>query len=140
MSDRNMTLGEFANSFPSQMLGAVERLAERLEVEAGDAIEAELDSLTPVLTGELARSRERRTSKSGLRLGWSAVSAIPIDIGRRKSKPFRRKLRNGQLSKSMTRMLGSDAAPEGMTRPAVRVLRSKWDEIVASVGEELEKA
>jgi len=125
---------DFAATFPPEMKEKVEQLKTRLETEAADEVEANI-----VAPGSLKGSLTRITGKSGIRLGWSALHAKFIDIGRVKSKPYSMKLKSGGKSKLFSRTLGSEEVPEGMTGPAVKKMESKWDGIVTSAGEVMSK-
>lgn len=126
-----LKLASFADQFPAQMKERVEELASKLEKETAD----KLDSLIelPARTGALRASKQLKSSQAGMRLGWTAVHAIPIDLGRRRSKQYRRTLPSGKKTRPFSRLLGSDKLPEGFTAPALRLLREGWDEIVQDV-------
>lgn len=130
-----LRLSTFADRFPAEMKERVEKLAAELV----DATADELESLVqePEATGALRSSRSREESKKGLRLGWTSPAAIGIDVGRIQSKTYRRTLPSGSKSKPYSRMLGSTKAPEGFTKPAIAALRLGWEQVLASVGQEL---
>lgn len=131
-----LPLAAFADRFPAHMKEWVEKLATDLEKAAGDKLEGELQE--PVGdypgSGKLRASRTISIGKSGLRLGWTAVHSVFIDIGRIRSKQFTRKLKSGGRSKPHSRLLGSDKAQEGFTRPAIAKLRQGWDAVVQAAG------
>lgn len=127
-----LPLASFADQFPEQMREEMERLANDLEKAAAAKLDTLLDE--PVLTGALRASRTLTPSKKGLRLGWTAVHSRFIDMGRKRSKQYRRKLPSGKSSRPFSRLLGSDKATEGFTQPAIKGLRLAWDEIVTTAG------
>lgn len=131
-----LPLASFADQFPHHMKERVEKLATDLEKAAADKLESDLSE--PVASGALRSSRSIKAGKKGLRLGWTAVHSVFIDVGRIKSKQFTRKLKRGGRSRPYSRILGSDKAPEGFTRPAIAHLRQGWDEIVEQAGKALE--
>lgn len=135
-----LRLSSFADRFPAEMRErlekAVDNLVEKTAEELGDMADE------PISTGALRASRKlvnNETKRGGLRLGWEAMSAIGIDVGRIRSKPYRRKLSSGKKTKFFTRMLGSEQAPEGFTKPARVGLRLHWEEIVAEASEEFKR-
>jgi len=129
-----LPLASFADQFPISMKEEVEKLAAGLEKAAADKLDSLLDE--PVLTGALRASRTLSPSNKGLRLGWTEVHARFIDMGRKRSKQYRRKLPSGKSSKPFSRLLGSDKASDGFTQPAIKGLRLAWDEVVKTAGGE----
>lgn len=126
-----LKLASFADRFPAHMKERMEELASKLEKETADKLDSLID--VPVRTGALRASKQLKSSQAGMRLGWTAVHAIPIDMGRRKSKQYRRTLPGGKKTRPFSRLLGSDKLPEGFTMPALRLLRADWDSIVQDV-------
>jgi hypothetical protein len=126
-----LKLASFADQFPAHMKERVEELASKLEKETADKLDALIE--LPARTGALRASKQLKSSQAGMRLGWTAVHAIPIDMGRRRSKQYRRTLPSGKKTRPFSRLLGSDRLPEGFTAPALRLLREGWDEIVQDV-------
>lgn len=129
-----LRLASFADTFPERMRKEVEDIATRLEKEAGKKLDALLDE--PVGTGALRASRTLQEGKQGLRLGWTEVHSIFIDMGRKQSKQYRRTLPSGKKTRPFSRLLGSDKAKEGFTQPAIKGLRLAWDEVVVAAGGE----
>jgi hypothetical protein len=130
-----LPLSSFADRFPAEMKQKVEKLAEELVAKAASELEGLIHE--PEATGALRQSRKLIAGKNGaLRLGWTSPAAIGIDVGRIQSKTYRRELASGKKSKPFSRLLGSESAKEGFTRPAVEGLRLGWDRIVAEVSQE----
>lgn len=126
------TLRAFAESFPGEMQKKVVELGIQLERVTVNTLASYIDE--PVLTGKLKGSRTISASDSkGASIGWTAVQSIFIDIGRVRSKMFTKRTMHGK-SKPFTRMLGSDALPEGFTQPALTRLRSNWATVVELAG------
>ena len=134
MSGGRLPLASFADQFPVRMKEEVEKLTVNLEKAAADKLDSLLDE--PVLTGALRASRTLAPSSKGLRLGWTEVHSRFIDMGRKRSKQYRRKLPSGKSSRPFSRLLGSDKAKEGFTQPAIKGLRLAWDEVVKTAGGE----
>jgi hypothetical protein len=130
----SLRLASFADTFPEKMRKEVENLAANLEKEAGKKLDSLLDE--PVATGALRASRTLQEGKQGLRLGWTEVHSVFIDMGRKQSKQYRRKLPSGKSSRPFSRLLGSDKVKDGFTQPAIKGLRLAWDEVVTAAGGE----
>lgn len=130
----NTKLASFADSFPIEAKDRVEKLASDIEKVTA----RKLDSLInePVSTGTLRSSKSLKSTGKGLILGWESVRAVPIDMGRVKSKTYRRTLRSGKKTQPFSRLLGSDKAPEGFTQPAIKLLKASWNETVESAGKD----
>lgn len=126
-----LRLSTFADRFPAEMQSRVEKLAESLVSATAKELESLIEE--PVTTGGLKASRSLEETKKGMRLGWTAPGAIGVDVGRIKSKTYRRTLKGGRKSRPFSRMLGSEKAPEGFTQPAIRKLRLGWEQIVADL-------
>lgn len=129
-----LKLASFADQFPSAMKEKVEKLATSIEQKAADAISSSL--VEPVDVGRLKRSRGAKSTTRGISIGYTEVHAIPIDIGRVKSKMYRRTLKSGKKTVAFSRMLGSASRPEGMTRPALKEFRAVWESVVEDAGKD----
>jgi hypothetical protein len=134
MSTTPLRLSAFADRFPTEMKERVEKLAEALVAKTAAELESLVDE--PEATGTLRASRGLVEGGKGLRLGWTAESAIGVDVGRIQSKSYRRTLKSGAKSRPYSRMLGSEKRPEGFTKPALAQLRLDWDRIVSEAGQE----
>lgn len=135
MSTSRLRLSSFADQFPAEMRDEIEKTVEALIEKTGSALDELIDE--PVATGTLRASRQLTESKGGLRMGWTAPSAVGVDIGRIKSKTYRRTLPSGKKTRPFSRMLGSEKRPEGFTQPALEGLKSRWEQVAAEAGEEL---
>lgn len=135
-----LRLSSFADRFPAEIRDRVEKLAQDLIAKTASELESLLDE--PVATGALRASRqlvESGSKKGGLRLGYTAPHAIGVDVGRIKSKSYRRTLPSGKKTRPFSRMLGSEKRPEGFTQPALKGLESRWEGIAAEVSEEFRR-
>lgn len=135
----SLRLSSFADSFPAEFRDRIEKLAQDLIAKTGSELDSLIDE--PVTTGALRASRQliESGSKGGLRLGWTAPSAIGVDVGRIKSKTYRRKLPSGKMTRPFSRLLGSEKRREGFTQPALTALKSRWEQIAAEAGEEFKR-
>lgn len=129
-----LKLASFAERFPAEMAPKVEKLMNDLEQAAANKLNSLI--VEPVDVGTLKQSRGTKANGKGVSIGYTAVHAITVDIGRIKSKTYRRTLRSGKKSKLFSRMLGSAKVPEGMTQPAIRKLKAVWDEVAESAGKD----
>lgn len=135
-----LRLSSFADSFPAEFRDRIEKLAQNLVTKTGSELDSLIDE--PVTTGALRASRqlvESGSKRGGLRLGWTAPHAIGVDVGRIKSKTYRRKLPSGKMTRPFSRLLGSEKRPEGFTQPALTALKSRWEQIAAEAGEEFKR-
>lgn len=136
----SLRLSAFADRFPAETKDRVEKLAQDLVAKTAAELESLLDE--PVTTGALRASRqlvESGSKKGGLRLGYTAPHAIGVDVGRIRSKTYRRTLPSGKKTRPFSRMLGSEKRPEGFTQPALEGLKSRWEQIVAETSEEFKR-
>lgn len=133
----SLRLSTFADRFPAEMRERIEKLARDLIAKTGAGLDSLIDE--PVTTGTLRASRQLVESKKGLRLGWTAPSAVGVDVGRIKSKTYRRTLPSGKKTRPFSRLLGSEKRPEGFTQPAITALKSRWEQIAAGAGEEFKR-
>lgn len=136
----SLRLSSFADRFPAEMKDRVEKLAQDLVARTAAELESLLDE--PVATGALRASRqlvESGSKKGGLRLGYTAPHAIGVDVGRIRSKTYRRTLPSGKKTRPFSRMLGSEKRPEGFTQPALEGLKSRWEQIAAEASEEFKR-
>lgn len=132
----SLRLSSFADRFPVEFRDRIEKLSQDLITKTGSELESLIEE--PVTTGALRASRqlvESGSKKGGLRLGWTAPSAIGVDIGRIKSKTYRRTLPSGKKTRPFSRLLGSEKRPEGFTQPAIVALKSRWESIASEAGE-----
>lgn len=135
-----LRLSSFADSFPAEMRDRIEKLAQDLVTKTASELESLLDE--PVTTGALRASRqlvESGSKKGGLRLGYTAPHAIGVDVGRIRSKTYRRTLPSGGKTRPFSRLLGSDKRPEGFTQPALTALKSRWEQLVSEASEEFKR-
>lgn len=128
-------LTTFADAFPVEMKGKVSDLAASLVQSAETKLETLLNE--PTLTGSLRGSRALESvSGGGLKIGWSDKAAIGVDVGRIQSQPYTKRVKGGGKSVSFARLLGSDEAPMGFTKPAMQGLRLGWEQVAQDAGKE----
>lgn len=133
-----LKLSTFADTFPDAMREKVNKLGDDLVQGAEQKLASYLH--VPIgETGALGASQAlESTTRGGLILGWSDRAAIGIDVGRVQSKSYRMMLGNGQRSALFSRLLGSDQAPEGFTKPAIEALQGDWDQVAQEIGKDFD--
>lgn len=148
------SLKQFAEDFGPQLSVWTGRMRRNLVDEATDFMIVKSER-EPVGSGPrykggkqpgvLKASRVITRGPEQSSIGWTAPHAAIINRGRKRSKPYSRRLRGtsadasrGKRGKNLgaggtkpfTRMLGSKQARGGMTRPAFVALRRDWGKVI----------
>lgn len=104
--------------------------AELVEVGAVIVSDAQL-ARTPGRTDKLKRTHGLARIGGGFAAGFDAPYGGVIDRGRKRNKAPYKVSRGGSSFEVKRRMLGSEFAPRGMNRGAVRELRRHWPEVIS---------
>jgi hypothetical protein len=139
-------MGAFGREFPGIAADLQRALARTAKVKLGEAAEAQVKALTPVggekdrHPGMLKASWQRQASGADSApevIGSDAPHARVINRGRKRSKTIKgrekRTRRKGAKPVANGKMMGSPLARGGMTRPAVRLIMKRREQITAQI-------